>query len=119
MRYGRAVVREPQGSPVYEGMAPVVQTCHRARSPPRRWLPGPRFREVHMQAKTAVKTDKPPTITREQLERRVDLLERVNRVAAMNAEQFSKHAAKMGALARAVRRSGVTLADRIAMVEAV
>jgi hypothetical protein len=72
-----------------------------------------------MQAKTAVKTDKPPTITREQLERRVDLLERVNRVAAMNAEQFSKHAAKMGALARAVRRSGVTLADRIAMVEAV
>jgi hypothetical protein len=72
-----------------------------------------------MQAKTAVHTNNTPTITRDQLTRRVDLLERVNRVAAMNAGQFSKQAERIGALARAVRRSGVTLADRVALVEAV
>jgi hypothetical protein len=72
-----------------------------------------------MQAKTTVKTDKPPTITREQLERRVELLERVNRASVINAGQFGKHAAKIGALARAVQRPRVTLADRIALVETV
>jgi hypothetical protein len=59
------------------------------------------------------------SLTRDQLEKRIALLERVNRTAIHNADQYSKQVARIGALARAVRRAGVTLPDRIALVEAV
>ncbi|TDY37743.1 hypothetical protein BX592_1353 [Paraburkholderia rhizosphaerae] len=36
-----------------------------------------------------------------------------------NAERFSDEAAKIAALARAIRRSGVSLIDRVAMLETV
>ncbi|MDQ7979530.1 hypothetical protein QYH69_19970 [Paraburkholderia sp. SARCC-3016] len=58
------------------------------------------------------------TLTREQLEKRIDLLERVNRTAIGYADQYSKQVARIGAIARAVKRAGVTLQDRIALVEA-
>jgi hypothetical protein len=58
------------------------------------------------------------TLTREQLEKRIALLERVNRTSINHADQYSKQMARIGALARAVRRAGVTLSDRIALVEA-
>jgi hypothetical protein len=58
-------------------------------------------------------------LTREQLVKRIVLLDRVNRNAMLNAERYSQQVAKIGALARAVKRSRVTLADRIALVDAV
>jgi hypothetical protein len=71
------------------------------------------------QANTNTNTNTLKSLTREQLEKRITLLERINRTAVNNADQYSKQVARIAALARAVRRSGVTLTDRIALVEAV
>jgi hypothetical protein len=59
------------------------------------------------------------SLTREQLVKRIVFLERVTLTASQNAERFGKQAEKIGALARAIKRTRVALADRIALVEAV
>jgi hypothetical protein len=58
-------------------------------------------------------------LTHDQLARRLILLNRVNAAAMQNAERFSYEVAKIAALARAIRRPGVSLIDRIAMLETV
>ncbi|CAB3759017.1 hypothetical protein [Paraburkholderia solisilvae] len=59
------------------------------------------------------------SLTHDQLARRLILLNRVNATAMENAERFSDEAAKIAALARAIRRPGVSLVDRVAMLETV
>jgi hypothetical protein len=59
------------------------------------------------------------SLSRDQLARRLILLSHVNATAMQNAERFSDEAAKIAALARAIRRQGVSLVDRVAMLETV
>jgi hypothetical protein len=59
------------------------------------------------------------SLTHDQIARRLILLNRVNATAMENAERFSDEAAKIAALARAIRRPGVSLVDRVAMLETI
>ena len=59
------------------------------------------------------------SLTHDQLARRLILLGRVNATAMQNAERFSNEAATIAALARAIRRQGASLIDRVAMIELV
>jgi hypothetical protein len=59
------------------------------------------------------------SLTHDQIARRLVLLNRVNATAMQNAERFSDEAAKIAVLARAIRRSGVPLIDRVAMLETI
>jgi len=59
------------------------------------------------------------SLTHDQIARRLVLLSRVNETAMENAERFSDEAAKIAALARAIRRSGVSLVDRVAMLKTI
>jgi hypothetical protein len=59
------------------------------------------------------------SLTHDQIARRLVLLNRVNATAMENAERFSDQAAKIAALARAIRRAGVSLIDRVAMLETI
>jgi N-acyl-D-aspartate/D-glutamate deacylase len=59
------------------------------------------------------------SLTHDQIARRLILLNRVNATAMQSAERFSDEAAKIAALARAIRRSGVSLIDRVAMLETI
>ncbi|GAB7522228.1 hypothetical protein [Paraburkholderia sp. 2C] len=59
------------------------------------------------------------SLTHDQIARRLILLNRVNATAMANAERFSDEAAKIAALARAIRRSGVSLIDRVAMLDTI
>jgi hypothetical protein len=59
------------------------------------------------------------SLTHDQIARRLVLLNRVNATAMENAGRFSDEAAKIAALARAIRRPGVSLVDRVVMLETI